>query len=65
MTRSEHPGGSSSSALETAAKPMFQLLGTPAEHKKHYISGGGHFVPRAEMIRETLDWLDKYLGKVR
>jgi dienelactone hydrolase len=51
--------------LETQARPMFQLLGTPVEHKRHVISAGGHFVPRAEFIRETLDWLDRYLGPVR
>jgi dienelactone hydrolase len=51
--------------LETMAKPMYQLLGTPAAHKKHVISDGGHFVPREQNIRETLNWLDQYLGKVR
>ena len=25
----------------------------------------GHVLPRKEMIRETLDWLDKYLGPVK
>jgi pimeloyl-ACP methyl ester carboxylesterase len=51
--------------LETSAKPMFQLLGTPPDKKKHVISDGGHFVPRPQFIRETLDWLDRYLGPVR
>jgi hypothetical protein len=23
---------------------------------------GGHFIPRQLVIRETLDWLDRYLG---
>jgi eukaryotic-like serine/threonine-protein kinase len=50
--------------LETSAKPMFDLLGTPAEHKRHVISEGGHFVPRPQLIRELLDWLDRYLGPV-
>jgi formylglycine-generating enzyme required for sulfatase activity len=48
--------------LETSVKPFFALLGTPAEDKKHVISPGGHFVPRDVLIRETLDWLDKYQG---
>lgn len=43
---------------------MYELLGTPAEHKKWLIYPGGHFVPRADMIREALDWLDRYLGPV-
>ncbi|MFQ5651837.1 MAG: bifunctional serine/threonine-protein kinase/formylglycine-generating enzyme family protein [bacterium] len=24
----------------------------------------GHFVPRSQLVKETLDWLDKYLGEV-
>ena len=50
--------------LETSQKPMFQLLGTPDEHKRHVVAEGGHDVPRALLIRETLDWLDRYLGPV-
>ena len=26
---------------------------------------GGHDVPRTELIKESLAWLDKYLGPVR
>jgi fermentation-respiration switch protein FrsA (DUF1100 family) len=51
--------------LETSQKPMFQLLGTPAADKRHVVYDGGHFVPRPQLISETLDWLDKYLGSVR
>jgi tRNA A-37 threonylcarbamoyl transferase component Bud32/predicted esterase len=51
--------------LETSQKPMFQLLGTPAADKRHVVYDGGHFVPRPQLISETLDWLDKYLGPVR
>ena len=51
--------------LETSAKPFFQLLGTPAEHKKHVVAPGSHFVPRAILIREMLNWLDRYLEPVR
>ena len=43
---------------------MFELLGTPAEHKKRLIFPGGHSVPRTEMIKESLAWLDRYLGPV-
>jgi dienelactone hydrolase len=50
--------------VETSQSPMFQLLGTPAEHKRHIIHEGGHYVPRAQLIRESLDWLDRYLGPV-
>ena len=37
-----------------------------AEHKRHVIfEGAGHVPPRIEVIRETLNWLDRYLGPVR
>jgi serine/threonine protein kinase/dienelactone hydrolase len=49
---------------ETSQKPMFELLGTPPEHKKRLVFPGGHSVPRTEMIRESLQWLDRYLGPV-
>ncbi len=47
---------------ETAAKPFFDLLGTPAADKKHVVEPTGHFVPQPVVIGETLSWLDKYLG---
>jgi len=50
--------------LETSATPLFRALGTPAAHKRHAIFPTGHAPPRAETIRETLDWLDRYLGPV-
>jgi dienelactone hydrolase len=49
---------------ETAQKPMFDLLGTPPADKKRLVFPGGHSVPRTEMIKESLQWLDKYLGPV-
>jgi dienelactone hydrolase len=49
---------------ETSQKPLFDLLGTPAEHKKRMVFPGGHSVPRTEMIKESLAWLDRYLGPV-
>jgi dienelactone hydrolase len=48
--------------LETRAKPTFDLLGTPQEHKKWKVYDSDHFIPRNEFIKETLAWLDKYLG---
>jgi dienelactone hydrolase len=49
---------------ETSQKPLFDLLGTPAADKKRLVFPGGHSVPRTEMIRESLQWLDRYLGPV-
>jgi len=51
--------------VEISQKPMFDFLGTPEEHKKHLIYETAHTVPRNEMIKETLNWLDRYLGPVK
>jgi serine/threonine protein kinase/formylglycine-generating enzyme required for sulfatase activity len=53
------------SPVETEIQPMFDMLGTPAEHKRLVLLDGGH-VPASpnEVIREVLDWLDLYLGPV-
>jgi len=48
--------------IETSQAPMFRLLGTPAAEKRHTIYEGGHVFPFARIIKDTLDWLDKYLG---
>ena len=44
------------------ATHYFGLIGTPEARKRQVWAIGGHFVPRALVIRETLDWLDRYLG---
>jgi eukaryotic-like serine/threonine-protein kinase len=49
---------------ETSQRPMFELLGTPPGQKKRLVFPGGHSVPRTEMIKESLLWLDRYLGPV-
>ncbi len=49
---------------ETSIKPMFDLLGTPDEHKELKLYETDHIPPRNEFIRETLAWLDRYLGLV-
>jgi serine/threonine protein kinase/dienelactone hydrolase len=52
--------------VSTFQTPLFRLLGTPAGHKRHAILDGGHTPARQQdVIREVLDWLDKYLGPVR
>jgi len=52
--------------LAASQLPLFRLLGTPEKDKRHvvYEAGQGGY-PEKEVIRETLDWLDKYLGPVR
>jgi dienelactone hydrolase len=48
--------------LEAEARPMFELLGTPASDKRLYVLDSDHWIPRNDLIRESLAWLDKYLG---
>jgi formylglycine-generating enzyme required for sulfatase activity/dienelactone hydrolase len=50
--------------LETAARPMFERLGTPDRDKRLYVADSDHWIPRTELIRESLAWLDEYLGPV-
>ncbi|HVR28153.1 MAG TPA: protein kinase [Thermoanaerobaculia bacterium] len=51
--------------VETSQVPLYNLLGTPAAHKRHVVfEGAGHVPPRIELIREILDWLDRFLGPV-
>ncbi len=50
--------------LESSQRPMFELLGTPTEDKRHVLYESGHQVPRNMAINEVLNWLDKYLGPV-
>ena len=51
--------------VEGSQKPMFDALGTPAANKRHIVYDGGHAFPFAVIIKDTLDWLDKYLGQVK
>jgi dienelactone hydrolase len=51
--------------VETSSQPMFDLLGTSAEDKRMILYDTDHIPPRAEYIKETLAWLDRYLGPVR
>ena len=48
--------------LETSQKPMFHLLATDDDEKKHYVYPSGHYVPKKEIIKEHLHWLDIYLN---
>lgn len=50
--------------VETSEEPMFRLLGTAKGHKRRVVYETGHNIPRNELIKETLDWLDRYLGPV-
>jgi eukaryotic-like serine/threonine-protein kinase len=42
--------------VETSQEPMFQLFG---KDKRHVVFECGQLIPRNEVIKETLDWLDR------
>ncbi len=50
---------------ETSQRPMFEMLGTPPEHKRRITYPRGHTVPKVDLIKETLAWLERYLGPVQ
>ncbi|MCA1562502.1 MAG: protein kinase [Acidobacteria bacterium] len=52
--------------LAASQKPLFRLLGSPADRKRHLVLPGGHGIigdKRSQVIREILDWFDRYLGR--
>jgi len=51
---------------EKSMKPLFDQFATPDEHKRFVLLEGGH-VPDDfnAVMRETLDWLDRYQGPVK
>jgi len=51
--------------FETSQKPFFELLGTTKQDKKWLVYEGSHIVPNIELVKETLAWLDRYLGPVK
>jgi eukaryotic-like serine/threonine-protein kinase len=44
--------------------PMFRLLGSRPEQKRHIVYDAGHDLPDPEVVKETLNWFDRYLGPV-
>jgi predicted esterase len=52
--------------VESVQRPFFRLLGAAEKDKRHALLDGGHLPPdRTAIIKECLDWLDRYLGPVR
>ena len=53
--------------FETSVQPFYRLLGTPQKDKRLVVLDAGHLLlpKRSELMRETLDWLDRYLGPVK
>lgn len=54
-----------SAPYETEQKPLFEMLGTPPENKRHVVYEAGHVPqPWTEVIRESLEWADRWMGPV-
>ncbi len=52
-------------AIETQVKPLFDLLGASEEDKRLMVYETSHWpYPHNEVIKESLAWLDRYLGPV-
>jgi eukaryotic-like serine/threonine-protein kinase len=51
--------------FDKTVKPFYELLGTPAKDKKLVLYETDHYVPKNELIKEVLGWLDKYFGPVK
>jgi dienelactone hydrolase len=49
---------------ETLQKPLFRWLGVAEPDKRHVLFETGHLPPVQDLMRETLSWLDQYLGPV-
>jgi formylglycine-generating enzyme required for sulfatase activity/predicted esterase len=49
---------------ESTQEPFYRLLGSKKEQKKHLVYDTAHNIPRNELIKQTVDWLDEYLGPV-
>ena len=53
------------SPIESSQEAFFRLLGSPSDQKRHLLYDTGHNLPRNELIKETLNWFDQYLGPVQ
>ncbi len=49
--------------LETCQEPLFRALGS--QDKKHILYDSGHMPALLPYMKDTLDWLDHYLGPVK
>jgi eukaryotic-like serine/threonine-protein kinase len=51
--------------LDTCQEPLFRLLGVPPQDKRHVLFDTGHAPPQLPVMKEVLNWLDRYLGPVK
>lgn len=48
--------------VESSQLPLFRLLGVSDKHKSHVLFDSGHVPPDDPVMKESLAWLDRYLG---
>jgi len=48
--------------LDSTQEPFYQMLGSKKDQKKHLVYDTSHNIPRNELIKESTNWLDQYLG---
>jgi dienelactone hydrolase len=51
--------------VQSSQIPLFHLLGVSSADKRHLTFESGHVPPWRPVAKESLDWLDRYLGPVR
>ena len=51
--------------VETQQDPLFALLGSPPDQKRHRVFESGHALTIDDVRGEILPWLDRYLGPVQ
>jgi cephalosporin-C deacetylase-like acetyl esterase len=51
--------------IDSTQLPLFRALGAPSTDKRHVVAEAGHHPPNDLLMKEILDWLDRYLGPVR
>ena len=50
---------------DDSQKPLFERLGAPAKDKRYALLEYGHVPPSDQLMKELLEWLDRYLGPVQ
>ena len=50
--------------MQASQETLYQLLGSGKDQKKRLVYDTGHTIPKNELIKEILNWLDQYLGRL-
>ena len=48
--------------VDSSQAPLFRLLGVQEADKRHVLFDSGHVPPDKPVVKESLDWLDRFLG---